>query len=246
MMIAQNMRPLRDAEYRNPWGACVHTTGSGITDNAVYETLPLVSTRVKPKRRKRVVPLRPIDVAIDWYRKSQNGANKYLWGGPTYVVDHDGTIWRLAPEEVLTNHCGGPNRDRYRDMSWLDKASRAMVARWNAQWGPRYDDPYDLFPSRTPNKDYVGVEMIPCGDGFGDPMRDGLRFTKHQHDSLIDLLRDIGMRRQWPPGWWRGSRLVGHEDVDPIERDDEGGGWDPGWLRAKPYFDFDYVRRRVG
>lgn len=236
---AQNMRSLNDAIYRVIYGALVHTTGGGVTDTAVYE-------KVGGKRRKRSTPLNPLTVAVDIYRASQNGSNGYKWGGPTYVIPHDGTPYQLCPEEVFTNHCGGPNRKFYRDGSWINKVSPITVARWNAQWGPKFDDPYDLFPSTTPNRDYIGIEMIPCGDGLGDPRAKGEKFTKLQYESLIDLLKDIGTRHQFPSGWWRTPRLVGHEDVDPIQRSDAGGGWDPGFNRAPPiYFDFNYVRSSI-
>lgn len=219
--------PTKNGVWRKAWGALIHTTGGGITSLA--------------KKQKR----EPIDVALQIYIASQNGSNGYLWGGPAYVMEHDGDLYQIAPDDIRTNHCGGPNRQWYRDGSWIKKASPFTVARWNAQWGPKFDDPYDLFPSKNPNVDYVGLEMIPCGDGFGEPMRPGLRFTKMQHDSVISWCRDLAARHSWPRGWERTSRLVGHEDVDILERDDRNGGWDPGWLRAIPYFDFDYVRNRI-
>jgi hypothetical protein len=37
--------------------------------------------------------------------------------------------------------------------------------------------------------------------------------------------------------------LVGHEDVGLLDRMDKNGGWDPGALRAAPYFDMARVRR---
>lgn len=221
------VRAATDGIVRDPWGLLVHTTGGGVTAMA--------------KKRKR----RPIDVAIQIYIDSQNGSNGYKWGGPTYVMDHDGTIYQIAPEEILTNHCGGGNRVFYRDATWIKKAHPAAVAKWNAQWGPKYDDPYDLFPAKSPNVNFVGLEMIPVGDGFGEAMRPGLRFSKHQHDAVVDLARDIGGRHGWPAGWWRTSRLLGHEDVDILNRMDKGGGWDPGFLRAQPYFDFKYVRDSI-
>jgi hypothetical protein len=87
--------------------------------------------------------------------------------------------------------------------------------------------------------------MIPCGSGFGQPMRPGLLFTAAQHDGAAELVREMGARHGWPSGWQKTSRLLGHEDVDLLERMDALGGWDPGFLRAAPYFDFDYVRARV-
>jgi hypothetical protein len=239
---AQNMRSLSDAIYRVIYGVAIHTTGSGVVDHSLYETVVVGKRKI---RRRRKEPLNPLAVAVDIYRASQNGANGYKWGGPTYVIPHDGTPYQLCPEEVFTNHCGGPNRRFYRSGSWINKVSPITVAKCNAQWGPRFNDPYDLFPSTTPNRDYVGVELIPCGAGVGDPRTKGERFTKLQYESLIELLRDVGSRHQFPAGWWRGPRLVGHEDVDPIQRHDKGGGWDPGFLRGQPYFDFDYVRSSI-
>jgi hypothetical protein len=42
----------------------------------------------------------------------------------------------------------------------------------------------------------------------------------------------------------RGNTLR-NEDVDPIERSDAHGGWDPGVMRRLPYFDLDYVKRSL-
>jgi N-acetyl-anhydromuramyl-L-alanine amidase AmpD len=76
-------------------------------------------------------------------------------------------------------------------------------------------------------------------------MAKGLRFTKAQHDTLIDLAKEISVRHGWPAGWHRTPRLLGHEDVDILNRMDKGGGWDPGSLRSAPYFDFSYVRSHI-
>lgn len=188
---------------------------------------------------------KPIDVAIETYIKSQNGSNGYLWGGPAYVIDHDGTIYQIAPDEAVTAHAGGGNRGSYVDGSWVSKVSPATLAQWRKQW-PTMKHPYSTFPALSPNDSYVGCEMIPIGDGFGgSPMAPGLRFTKAQHNAAIALGRDLGARHGWPTGWARTSRLLGHEDVDPIERSDSGGGWDPGALRALPYFNFAFVRQGI-
>jgi len=213
---------------RDPFGLLLHTTGGGVT--------PLA------KKKKQL----PVDVAIRIYIGSQNGSNGYMWGGPGYVLEHNGTLHQIAPDNILTNHCGGDDRAKYVGGSWIKEASPAALAKWHAQWGPRYKAPNQLYPSKSPNTDYVGVEMIPCGDGFGIPMRPGLRFSKEQHDMAIDLGREMAKRHEWPAGWQRGSRLVGHEDVQLLNRMDKNGGWDPGWLREKPYFDFDYVRNNIG
>jgi hypothetical protein len=229
--LARQVPGVRDprlGRLRKPWGLLVHTTGGGITDLA------------KKKHE------RPIDVALRVYINSQNGSNGYFWGGPGYVLDHDGELYCMAPDDVLTAHAGGGNRPAYIGGTWASLCSTAVVAAWREQW-PRHTHPYQLFPGKSPNGDYVGLEMIPIGDGFGgSPMAPGLRFTAAQHDAVVALGRDLATRHGWPEGWQHGSRLVGHEDVDPINRHDKGGGWDPGWLRERHYFDFEYVRSGLG
>ncbi len=221
------VRDPRSGLSRAPWGFLLHTTGGGVTDLA--------------KRRGR----KPIDVAIDTYIASQNGANGYLWGGPGYLIDHDGSIHQLAPDTVLTAHAGGSNRSRYLDGSWETVCTAATVLQWRAKH-PGLAHPYSGFPAKSPNVDYVGCEMIPIGDGFGGAgMAPALRFTTAQHDAAIRLARDVGARHGFPAGWGTTPRLTGHEDVDPIERSDPRGGWDPGFLRAAPFFDFNYVRAGV-
>lgn len=224
---ASGFRSPADARLRKPWGLLLHTTGGGVTRKA------------KEKGRQ------PIEVALSVYRSSQNGANGYMWGGPHYVMDHDGVLYQIAREDIRTAHAGGADRSRYLDGTWAKTAGAEVVARWKAQW-PGKRHPYSLFPSVTPNEDYIGVEMIPVGDGFGgQPMAPDLRFTRAQHDAAVALARDCASRLGWPTGWQHTGRLVGHEDVQPLRRNDRLGGWDPGWLRAKPYFDFGYVRATV-
>jgi N-acetyl-anhydromuramyl-L-alanine amidase AmpD len=74
-------------------------------------------------------------------------------------------------------------------------------------------------------------------------MRPGLRFTKAQHETIARLAWDIAHRNAWPSNerWWRSPRLLGHEDITPLSRHDKNGGWDPGALREKPFFDWKYV-----
>lgn len=216
---------------RKPWGLLLHTTGGGVTAQA--------------KRRWRGLST-PIEVAIAIYIDYQNGAGGYPWGGPGYVLDHDGTLYQIAPDEARTEHAGSYNRGLYHSGSWIHRVPGEVVTQWSKAW-PKQRHPYAMFPSVSPNIDYIGVEMIPVGDGFGGvPMRPGLRFTKAQHDTAIVLGKDLAPRHSWPVGWERTGRLLGHEDVDPIERHDARGGWDPGAMRAQPYFDFEYVRQGIG
>ncbi len=221
------VRDPKKAVLRKPWGFLVHTTGGGVTDLA-------------KKQGKK-----PLDVALKIYIDSQNGSNGYTWGGPGYVLDFDGSLYQIAPDEAKTHHAGSSNRPFYLNGSWVGKVTTEVANQWRKNW-PGRKHPYSLFPSTSPNEDYVGLEMIPIGDGFGGaPMAPGLRFTKEQHDAVVALAKDLGARHGWPKDFGGTNRLLGHEDVDPIERSDRFGGWDPGFLRAKPYFDFKYVRTEM-
>ncbi|MDX1417939.1 MAG: hypothetical protein R3293_27305, partial [Candidatus Promineifilaceae bacterium] len=102
----------------------------------------------------------------------------------------------------------------------------------------------------TANSCYIHVECPPCVfhgekrlETGAEPLRPGLRFTAAQHNTVARLAVDIARRNGWPMNttWWRTPRLLGHEDLTPIARHDSRGGWDPGYLREKPYFDWDYV-----
>ena len=222
---------------RVPWGVCLHTTGGGVV--------------AKAKKTGKT----PIRVALDVYLASQAGANGYPWGGPGYVIAHDGGIWQLAEDTTRTQHVGSfveghDRRAEYLSGEWLKMCSAEAVAQWKAAWGKLAKSPQHLFPSRAPNTDLVGIEMIPVGEGFGKPMAKGLKFTKAQHDAAVRLCMDIARRNAFPMGWWKQGddgmcRLVGHESVGLIDRHDSGGGWDPGALRSAPYFDMNWIKEQV-
>lgn len=227
--IEKGVRDPQLAIMRKPWGYMIHTTGSGVVERAYKKEFKT-----------------PLDAALDWYLKSQNGiVNSYKWGGPAYVIDYDGTLYQIAPDEALTHHAGSGNRPLYMTGTWIGKVTTQVADLWRKRW-PGRKHPYSLFPSMSPNVDYIGAEMMPVGRGFGGaPMAPGLKFTKAQHDTAIALGKDLGERHGWPAGWANTNRLLGHEDVDPVERSDRFGGWDPGFLRTAPYFDFKYVREGI-
>lgn len=240
-------RRTTDIVMRTPWGVALHTTGRGVA--------------AKAKRTGRTVD----EVAIEIYLASQNGSNGYPWGGPGYLIVYDGTIYQLAEDTTRTNHIGSSEKKRqiYLSGAWQKKVSRVALARWHAEWGPRYQSPQQLFPSRAPNQDLVGVEIVPIGAGLGgEPMRPGLLFTKAEHDAAVKLAIDIARRNNFPDGWyWKdgdeegpAARLVSHEDVGLLDRHDCclgvkpdkcKGGYDIGWLRERPLFDMAYVRSEI-
>lgn len=232
---------------RAPWGAAVHTTGGSITEDA------------------RLLEVDADEHALDVYvhgyvdakghkrQGAQFGGLGFPWGGPSYLIGHR-AIYQMASDTTRTSHVGSitedkvDRREQYLSGQWRQLASPMAVACWEHQW-PGHDNPQDLFPDKRPNDSYVGIEMIPCGDGYGERWTQRsaqLRFSEAQHQWLAELLLDIAERHGWPADWSKGSRVVGHEDVGLLDRSDDGGGWDPGWLRAFPYIDFAWVRAELG
>lgn len=213
------------------FGAFTHTTGAG---------LPLAAER---KRRD------PKLDAVDIYNETH---------GCNYVVGWDGEVIQVADETEQAMGVGiSPGQpDQWASVSagrgrWKDALPPDLVRRWIERW-PGFANPLDLLPgTQYANAPYVQIEMIPCVFGSHStvmpaPAGPGLRFTHHQHDSIAKLYVDLARRHSWPDEWWRTPRMLGHEDVSPLPRHDAGGGWDPGWLRAAPYFDWSHVVRQVG
>jgi hypothetical protein len=90
-----------------------------------------------------------------------------------------------------------------------------------------------------------GLEMTPCGSGLGHPAAPGQLFTDAQYAAVTAIAVDFGHRQKIPEGWWDTPRLAGHEDLGLLDRCDAKGGWDPGFLRAKPYFDMHALRTMI-
>lgn len=209
-----------------PFGLCVHTTGSQVPVDARTENRPAM------------------EVALDVYTRGPNAAH--------YVIDHDGVLAQVVPENVIAWHAGryGPRgedrRAQYLSGEWEKLCSPTAVAKWKERWGATFKSPQHLYPGESANAAYVGVELIPTIKGLGTPSpTSGGVFTEAQYEMLVKLAADLAQRHGWPAGWAAGARLVGHEDVGLIDRHDTRGGWDPGARRERPVFDFERVIREL-
>lgn len=205
------------------WGLAVHQTGSGITYAA---------------QKKQVAPL---EYAVAYYSKPGNNFAHY-------VIGYDGTIVQIADEKERAWHIGldAEGRQLYLSGEWEKKLPAKLVELWKRRW-PSYKSPAHLFSGPSPNNCYIGLELLPLEPkpaGF-EPMFKGARHTLAQHQAVVMLAADIEDRYKLPRGWHRTGRLVGHEDIEPINRSSKGAGWDPGYLRpaGDNYFDFGFVRQ---
>ena len=196
-----------------PWGILVHTTGAGIYAAAskANET--------------------PIEWVLDYYRQR---------GSCHYLVTRAGSCYQILPETVRGAHAGGSSiqaAERRRKLclsgKWEKECHAKGVELWKARW-PGYKSPQHLFPGKSPNDSYIGIEL----QAPEKPPKSGSWFTEEQMHRLADITIDISIRRKYPEGWHLSPRLAGHEDVDPLERWDARGGWDPGGLRDVFRFDW--------
>lgn len=223
------------------YGLVVHTTGGSLPasaqDKGVYHTVR----------------------AVDHYTGSHGCHYVNGWRGVA-----GGDLLQVANEREQAAGVGvsnpkNPSKDQRRSIElgrFEADLPPILVRLWRARW-PGRDHSLALLPgTKTANSCYVHVECVPCvyhyrgklitADG-AEPLRPGIRFTAAQHDAVAALACDVARRNGWPPNeqWWRTPRLVGHEDLTPIARHNRLGGWDPGWLREKPYFDFDAVYQAI-
>lgn len=213
-LATQVPRP-RDVDDRSApvFGVVIHTTGSGIVEQAVK------------------LKVNPLDHAVAYYLKPDS----YF---PHYVIGWDGHCVQVADERERAQHVGLSAADRqlYLSGRWKNRLATELVLRWVTRW-PGFASPSALYPGPSVNNVYLGCELTPLLKR--DPVY-GF-FTVEQHKMVAMLARDIGERHGLPSYWWTTSRLLGHEDVSPLTRSDKGGGWDPGALRAAPNFHWGYV-----
>ncbi len=221
------------------YGLVVHTTGGGLPAkalaNGVYHTVQ----------------------AVRYYSQSHGCHYVNGWRG-----SDGGDLLQMANESEQANGVGISNaQDPSKDQRRSVEAGRfeadlpeVVVRLWRERW-PGVETSLDLLPgTQTANSCYVHVECVPCVYHAGntlrtdaEPLADGLRFTKAQHDTVALLAVDLSRRNGWPidEEWWRTPRLLGHEDLTPIARFDKNGCWDPGFIREEPYFDWNYVYEQI-
>ena len=151
------------------YGVAVHCTGSGLITKALAHGADC------------------LEYAIAYYLRPAS----YF---AHYVVGFDGTIAQIADEHERAMHIGLPAGDRqaYLLGTWKKKLPARYVAAWTARW-PQYKSPSHLYPGKSPNAAYVGIELLPWQAGCpGDTARTGAAL----HDRAARRDRGPGPRRR--------------------------------------------------
>ena len=210
-----NLRGRKRSAGRKMFGIVVHTTGSG----------PATIAESDAKKRARLGCASAIDCALAIYAAGE--------GFPHYVIGYDGATYATCPEDYTAWHAGWTRqmggRDRWR--SW------SAPAWWSRVWGAGRT-PIDLLPagSLSPNSSHFGIELLGASQSA--------TFTDAQYEALARLVVDIDQRHDLGIEGAPSSKLLGHEDLNPLPTEQHGranarGGWDPGAHRAdgtKPTF----------
>lgn len=186
----------------------------------------------------------PLQFTVDYYRSKH---------GPTYVIDWDGGLYATTPDESIrtTNVWIKPaEAQAFVDGSWTRQMSAKALEQWRRRW-PNAQSPLDIRPKGVhQGESYIAVEMIPIRVGskyYGGQKAayPGAYFTKAQHETAAALAIDVAKRYKFPAGWERTSRLVGHEDLNPLRRHTSTGMWDPGWSNTPPHFSLAYLQEQI-
>lgn len=197
---------------RKPFGVAVHTTGDGIPAKAHKNGTDLLVTA----------------------REVYDGMGSV---GPHYVIAPDGRVDFYTPANLTRHHVGlePEHRRSFLDGHWEEDANRIdrkVVAWWKARW-PNIKSPSHLYPSKSANQDYIGIELIPAGryidrkgwtfdPRYSKPGFDKQRFSVESYVALAKLLKQLALEHSLD--YNQPGVLVGHEDLNPYTRP----GWDPG------------------
>jgi N-acetyl-anhydromuramyl-L-alanine amidase AmpD len=109
-----------------------------------------------------------------------------------------------------------PEVARQRFVRTKDGSRWAKFAYFEQRWGPNRAQPWNYENSKLPNDYSIGVEIV----SFGAPRPSATAYTEPMYATLTALIKDLAAKYDIPRS--RG-RIVGHEDVHPVDR----FGWDP-------------------
>jgi N-acetyl-anhydromuramyl-L-alanine amidase AmpD len=171
-----------------------------------------------------------LDKILSWY-SSPRGTP------PHYFIAESGLIRQFADESLVAYHAKAPAAefDLYRQgyavwsrFVWTgdDKPPRELASEWSGyrfwrdQWCSQgYQSPLEFVTRGKPNLRSIGIEMQSLARPTPHVFNDA------QYRALAALLADINDRQKIPLDR---THVLGHQDVSPLRRSREAGGYDPG------------------
>lgn len=206
---------------RPPFGFCVHTSGRGVLAEAKKEGIT------------------PVEWALNYYASKAFSCH--------YFADYEGQLYQFTPDDRKVPSVGveGWQRELFLSGKWSSdtRLNATTVSRWLERWyqqDKRFRSPTHLFPGPSANGVYINLELLP----LPTVNEEGLLYTEAQHRLVAQLAIDLQKRHGWPawPEHLPCPRLLGHEDLDAYDRwEKKSGGYDPGSLRARPWFSWQKV-----
>jgi len=173
----------------------------------------------------------PMDAAVGIYQRMPYA--------PHYVIDQDGIIVQMCPEELATWHVGGSNGRRYTG-AWAATKFKWWADKWSGLGSPRelaagkLWQPYPPDALKGPlkyfrklywasrhgsvNANTIGIEVIPPSS---NPKA---TWSLDVWRAVVQLCQDISHRRGTSLD---AHHLISHSDADPISRTTRSGEpWD--------------------
>lgn len=217
------------------YGVLLHTTGDG------------------PCARAKKNGSDPYEEALKIYKAQEVG--------PHFVIGPKGEMEQLRSTSEIAWHAGVSKVERrdYLTGNWEytpKRLSAEVVKWWKDKW-VGFASPQHLYRADNPNKDYIGIELVPCGTYnksawepiFAPRCHVGARFSAKTIMRVSSLCAALGLHHKLPVGWEETQRLLGHEDVNPYQRP----GWDPGdmlgaisWPLVRECVAYDTVQMVAG
>ncbi len=139
-----------------------------------------------------------------------------------FLIDHTGETWQFLDVKDIAWHSGSKQRKKLK--------SNEPFKWWSDRWKGVVNKPTDL-PSwiHSPNVNSIGIDLLAHGNG---EITEG--YTDEQYKSLARLIFCLCEDYSIP---YEREYILGHEDIDPISRGSERGGWDPGRFDWDKLFD---------
>jgi len=164
-----------------------------------------------------------LEGVLNYYQNGSHGI------GPHYLITDDDT-YQFVDDSRCAYHCGyskGKMIEIYKKglASWTKIVDQTVGSEtysgyqtWINRW-PGKESPLELFTGTHPNDTSIGIELL-------EPKRTQPRkFFDKQYDHLRDLLNELSIKHNIPLDR---NHVVGHYDVDPINRSSKHGDRDPG------------------